>query len=124
MNTAASEAEKLGNIQQKVGASQVRRRSLEAFSRSRFSANETQVRRSQEVFSQYSAESRRRSEALTGAPLEEDEILQNSTACVDGRAAVQEKGTAHVKHLAHGAKRHEAQLSHSGARGPVTTATP
>ena len=41
VNTAASEAEKLGNIQQKVGASQVRRRSLEAFSRSRFSANET-----------------------------------------------------------------------------------
>ena len=47
---------------------------------------------------------------------------QNSTACVDGhRAAVQEKDTAHVKHLPHGAK---AQVSYSGARGPIATATP
>ena len=31
---------------------------------------------------------------------DEDQIWQNSTACVDGhRAAVQEKDTAHVKHL-------------------------
>ena len=59
------------------------------------------MRRSQEV-SQYSAESRRRSEALS----DEDEISQNSTACVDGhRAAVQEKDTARVKRLAHEAKR-------------------
>ena len=44
---------------------------------------------SQEV-SQYSAESRRRSEGLTGA-LGPDQHWQNSTACVDGhRAAVQE----------------------------------
>ena len=39
-------------------------------------------------------------------PSDEDQIWQNSTACVDGlRAAVQEKDTAYVKHLAHGAKR-------------------
>ena len=39
-------------------------------------------------------------------PSDEDEISQNSTACVDGhRAAVQEKDTAHVKRLAHEAKR-------------------
>ena len=39
-------------------------------------------------------------------PSDEDEISQNSTACVDGhRAAVQEKDTAHVKRFAHEAKR-------------------
>ena len=39
-------------------------------------------------------------------PSDEDEISQNSNACVDGhRAAVQEKDTAHVKRSAHGAKR-------------------
>ena len=39
-------------------------------------------------------------------PSDEDEISQNSTACVDGhRAAVQEKDTAHVKRSAHEAKR-------------------
>ena len=38
-------------------------------------------------------------------PSDEDEISQNSTACVGGhRAAVQEKDTAHVKRLAHEAK--------------------
>ena len=68
VKNAASEAEKPRNIQQKVDASQVRRRSLEAFSRSRYFANEMQMRRSQEV-SQFSAESRRRSDALTGAAL-------------------------------------------------------
>ena len=64
------------------------------------------MRRSQEV-SQYSAESRRRSVRLSQEqPSNEDEISQNSTACVDGhRAAVQEKDTAHVKRFAHGAKR-------------------
>ena len=132
MKTAASEAEKPRNIQQKVDASHVRRRILETFSRSRYTANETQVRRSQDV-SQYPAESRCRNEALTGAALDKDEISQNSTACVDGhRAAVQEKDTAHVKHLAPGAKRdtklkyrtvvlkvlsrlpHRERISHSG----------
>ena len=59
-------------------------------------------------------------------PSDEDEISQNSTACVDGRrAAVQEKDTAHVKRLAHEAKRDmKEQVSHSGARGPIATATP
>ena len=43
---------------------------------------------------------------LSQEPSDEDQIWQNSTACVDGhRAAVQEKDTAHVKHVAHGAKR-------------------
>ena len=38
-------------------------------------------------------------------PSDDDEISQNSTARVDGhRAAVQEKDTAHVKRLKHGAK--------------------
>ena len=71
------------------------------------------MRRSQEV-SQYSLERRRRSGLsqeqptvrLPQEPSDEDQIWQNSTACVDGhRAAVQEKDTAHVKHSAHGAKR-------------------
>ena len=83
------------------------------------------MRRSKEV-SQYSAVWRRRSglsqeqpavRLSQEQPSEEDEILQNSTACVDGhRAAVQEKDTAHVKRSAHEAKR--------DARGPVATATP
>ena len=81
--------------------------------RSRYTANDTQVRRSQEV-SQYPAERRCRSGflqeqpavRLSQQPTDEDEISQNSTACVDGhRAAVQEKDTAHVKHLTYGAKR-------------------
>ena len=39
-------------------------------------------------------------------PSDEDEYSQNSDACVDGHhAAVQQKDTAHVKHLTHGAKR-------------------
>ena len=39
-------------------------------------------------------------------PLDEDEMSQNSTACVDGHhAAVQEKDTAIVKRFAHEAKR-------------------
>ena len=43
-------------------------------------------------------------------PSDQDEISQNSTACVDGhRAAVQEKDTANVEHLTHGAKRDIAQ---------------
>ena len=43
---------------------------------------------------------------LSQEPSDEDEFSQNSTACVDGhRAAVQGKDTAHVKHLARGAKR-------------------
>ena len=38
-------------------------------------------------------------------PSDEDQHSQNFTACVDGhRAAVQEKETAHVKRLTHGAK--------------------
>ena len=37
--------------------------------------------------------------------MDEDQIWQNSTACVDGhRAAVQAKDTAHVKRSAHEAK--------------------
>ena len=72
------------------------------------------MRRSQEV-SQYSAERRRRSgpsqeqpavRLSQEQPSDEDEISQNSTACVDGHhAAVQEKDTAHVKRSAHEAKR-------------------
>ena len=102
MKTAASEAEKPRNIQQKVDASQVRRRSLEEFSRSRCTANETHVIRSHSIQQKVSAAVRPSQEQ----PSEEDEIWQNSTACVDGhRAAVQEKDTAHVKHSAHGARR-------------------
>ena len=88
VKTAANVAEKPRNIQKIVDVSHVRRRSLEAFSRSRYTANETQVRLSQEQ------------------PSDEDQYWQNSTVCVDGhRGAVQEKDTAHMKHLAHGAKR-------------------
>ena len=57
-------------------------------------------------------------------PSDEDEISQNSTARVDGhRVAVQQKDTAHVEHLTHGAKRdRKLKVSHSGARGPIATA--
>ena len=106
MKTAASDAEKPRNIQQKVDASQVRRRSLEAFSRIRFSANETQVRRSQEVSHSTQQKVVAAVRLSQEQPSDEDEISQNSTARGDGHsAAVQEKDTAHVKRLAHEAKR-------------------
>ena len=97
VKTAASEAEKPRNIQQKVDASQVRRRSLDAHRKSHsiqqkggaavwLSQEQPAVRLSQEQ------------------PSDEDEISQNSTACVDGRSSARERHK-HVKRLTHGAKR-------------------
>ena len=109
MKTAASEVEKPQSIQQK----------------SMHRKSETD--RSQQKSENRKGDAHRRSHSIQPKvvaavrlsqkqPSDEDEHTQNSTACVDGhRAAVQEKDTAHVEHLTHGAKRHEAQVSHSGA---------
>ena len=97
------------------------------------------MRRSQEV-SQYSAESRRRSEALTGAALGRRPDLAEFNCCVDGhRAAVQKNDTVHVRRSTHGAKRdtklkyrtvmleflsrlpRRDRVSHSAVEGPQLT---
>ena len=58
-------------------------------------------------------------------PSDEDEISQNSIACVDGhRAAVQEKDTAHVKRLAHVAKRDMKLKYRTVVLEVLATATP
>ena len=76
MKTPASEAEKPRNSQQKS----MQRKCGGGASKHSTEVGAPQMRRSQE------AESQLCSEALTRAPSGEDEILQNSTACVDGRS--------------------------------------
>ena len=117
VKTAASEVEKPQSIQQK---------SMHRKSETDRSQQKSVYRKGDALRRSRSFRQRRRSEALTGAALgRRRELAEFRCIRGDARVAVQQKDTAHVEHLTHGAKRDmKLIVSHNGARGPIATATP